>query len=166
MRKSLFDAVNLPAHNTHIPNGLAENLEAECRRYTALLDAIEGGLDIQLLGLGNNGHIGFNEPGDAFFADTHTVKLKPSTRQANARFFRSGQAVPRYAITMGVRPIMAAKHVVVLVSGAQKADIADRAFTGPICPQVPASLLQLHPHVTVLLDRAAASTLQAHIACI
>ena len=116
-----------------------------------------GGVDLQLLGLGNNGHIGFNEPGAAFEKDTHCVTLAQSTIEANARFFDSIAAVPTQAYTMGIRSIMQAKKILVVVNGEKKADIVARAFWGPVTPEVPASILQMHPDVTVVADEAALS---------
>lgn len=159
MRANLFDHVDIDLKSTHIPNGMAADTEAECRRYTAALDSVSGGLDIQLLGMGLNGHIGFNEPDGVFTPDTHRVALDTSTIEANARFFDSPDDVPRYALTMGVRPIMYAKQVLVLVYGQAKAQILRDALQGPVTPRVPASVLQLHPHATIVADREAASLL-------
>lgn len=159
MRTNLFDHIDIDLSNTHLPDGTAADIEAECHRYTAALDAVEGGLDLQLLGIGHNGHIGFNEPDDVFIADTHKVTLDTSTIEANARFFASPADVPRYAVTMGVRPIMYAKKVLTLVYGKEKAQILRNTLQGPITPQVPASLLQLHPNVTFIVDQEAASLL-------
>lgn len=159
MRTHLFEHVDIDPANIHIPNGTAPDAHAECTRYTEALAGVEGGLDIQLLGVGLNGHIGFNEPDDVFTPDTHVVTLDDSTIEANARFFASPDDVPRYAITMGVRPIMYAKQVLVLLSGAAKAPILRDALRGPVTPEVPASLLQLHPRVTLVVDREAASLL-------
>ena len=154
MNQNLFDHVNIKPENTHVPDGTAPDPEAECRRYEALLQAI-GPADIQLLGLGRNGHIGFNEPDDVFTAPTHVVALTQSTIDANARFFESRDEVPKKALTMGVGAIMRARKVLVVVSGADKAEAVKNAFAGPITPQVPASILQLHPDVVLVGDRAA-----------
>lgn len=154
MNQNLFDHININKANTHVPNGRAEDLEAECRRYEVLLAQL-GPADIQLLGMGRNGHIGFNEPGGAFIAPTHVVTLTQSTIEANARFFASAGEVPKKALTMGVGAIMRAKKVLVVVSGADKAQAVKAAFTGPITPQVPASILQLHPDVVLVGDKAA-----------
>ena len=145
--------------NTNVPNGLAKNPEAECERYNALIRSL-GGIDLQLLGMGHNGHIGFNEPGHAFELETHTVALTASTIDANARFFESRDEVPRHAITMGVKNIMTARKILVVVSGEDKADAVCKAVTGPVTDQVPASVLQLHPDVTLVGDTAALSKLK------
>lgn len=148
MQKNLFDHVNIPAENTHLPSGTADPA-AECARYEALINSL-GGIDMQLLGIGHNGHIGFNEPGPAFERDTHAVTLSAETIHANARFFVSADEVPRQALTMGMGAIMKAKRVLLVASGTEKADILDRALNGPITPEVPASILQLHPDLTVV----------------
>ena len=154
MNTNLFDHINIDKANTNVPDGKAEDPEAECRRYEALLRKL-GPADIQLLGMGRNGHIGFNEPGDAFVAPTHVVELTESTINANARFFASRDLVPRRALTMGVGAIMRARRVLVVVSGPDKAEAVKAAFAGPITPRVPASILQLHPDVVLVGDRAA-----------
>ncbi len=159
MRQNLFDHVDIPAGNTDIPSGSAPDTAAECRRYTAALAAIPGGQDIQLIGIGNNGHIGFNEPDVALSADTHEVTLSPSTIEANARFFASVAEVPKSAVTMGMRGILAAKKIVLVATGSGKAAILKQALYGPITTQVPASLLQLHPNVVIFADRDAAAEL-------
>ena len=159
MDHSLFHHVDIRRGNTHVPNGLAADPEAECRQYDALVESL-GGTDLQLLGLGHNGHIGFNEPGEIFVRETHVVDLTERTIEANARFFASREEVPRQAITMGIGCIMAAKRVLVAVSGADKADAVRRAFAGPITPAVPASILQLHPDVVLVGDGAALSGLR------
>lgn len=153
MKKHLFSHIDIPAGNTHLPDGMAEDIEAECIRYEERLQAQP--VDLQLLGLGHNGHIGFNEPDVRLSGGTHAVKLSKETREANARFFASLEQVPRYAVTMGVGSILKAKTVVLAVRGADKAQIVKDALTGPITTEVPASLLQTHPHVIVLLDREA-----------
>ena len=154
MNQNLFDHINIKPENTHVPNGLAADPKAECARYDALIREA-GGIDMQLLGMGNNGHIGFNEPGEAFVKDTHRVALAQNTIEANKRFFESADDVPREAYTMGIGPIMLARHVLVVVSGAQKAEIVREALCGPITPAVPASILQLHPCVTLVGDAEA-----------
>ena len=158
MDRNLFDHVDIRRDRTHVPDGLAADPEAECRRYDALVAAL-GGTDLQLLGLGHNGHIGFNEPGEAFVRETHVVDLTERTIEANGRFFAHRDEVPRQALTMGIGAIMAAKRVLVAVSGADKADAVRRAFAGPITPAVPASILQLHPDVVLVGDAAALSGL-------
>ena len=158
MDHNLFDHVNIRRDRTHVPDGLAADPEAECRRYDALVASL-GGTDLQLLGLGHNGHIGFNEPGGVFVKETHVVDLTERTIEANARFFVNRDEVPRQALTMGIGAIMAAKRVLVAVSGADKAEAVRRAFAGPITPAVPASILQLHPDVVLVGDAAALSGL-------
>ena len=158
MQENFFDHINIPRENTHVPNGLAPDLEAECRRYNQVIQSL-GGIDIQLLGMGHNGHIGFNEPGQAFELETHVVDLTDNTIEANARFFASRDEVPRQAITMGIKSIMQAQRIVMVVSGADKADIVRAAFAGPVVPQVPASILQMHPNFILVGDKAALSKL-------
>ncbi len=158
MQENFFDHINIPRENTHVPNGLAPDLEAECRRYNQVIQSL-GGIDIQLLGMGHNGHIGFNEPGQAFELETHVVNLTDNTIEANARFFASPDEVPRQAITMGIKSIMQAQRIVMVVSGEDKADIVRAAFAGPVVPQVPASILQMHPNFILVGDKAALSKL-------
>lgn len=158
MNHNLFDHVNIDKANTNVPNGKAEDPDAECARYEALLKKL-GPADIQLLGMGHNGHIGFNEPGDAFIAPTHVVELTESTINANARFFASRDEVPKKALTMGMGAIMRARRVLVVVSGHDKARAVKDAFAGPITPKCPASILQLHPDVVLVGDEAALSGL-------
>lgn len=159
MRENLFSRVNIDPANTHIPNGLAEDAQAEGAAYDALIRSL-GGADVQLLGIGHTGHIGFNEPAGEFIGPTHRVELNPKTIEANSRFFASMDDVPRYAVTMGVGSIMYAKKILLAASGADKADILYRSFFGPITPQVPASVLQLHRDVTVIADEAALSVIR------
>jgi len=154
MQKNLFDHVDIKPEWTNVPDGTAADSQAECARYDALIRSL-GGVDLQLLGMGHNGHIGFNEPADAFPLGTHLVDLTETTIRANARFFASMEEVPRQALTMGVGTIMAARRVLVVVSGEDKADIVLRAFRGGVTPQVPASILQMHPDVTLVGDKAA-----------
>lgn len=160
MQENLFDHIDIKPENTNVPNGLAADPDAECRQYDELICRM-GGIDLQLLGLGHNGHIGFNEPGSAFCVGTHLVDLAESTISANKRFFESENEVPRQALTMGNQSIMFAKTVLLVVSGEEKADIVCRAFAGEVCPQVPASLLQLHPDFVLVGDSAALSKLKA-----
>lgn len=154
MNTNLFDHVNIDKSRTYVPNGLETDSEKACTDYDALIDNC-GGIDLQLLGLGNNGHIGFNEPAEFFAKGTHCVDLADSTIEANARFFSSIDEVPKQAYTMGIKSIMQAKKILVIVSGKGKAKIVKEAFTGPVTPQVPASVLQLHPDVTVVGDEEA-----------
>ncbi len=158
MNTNLFDHINIDKANTNVPNGLAEDADAEGKRYDELMEAM-GQIDIQLLGMGHNGHIGFNEPDDYFPMGTHAVDLQESTINANARFFETIDDVPRKAITMGIGSIMKAKSVLVVVSGEGKADIVAKAFAGPVTPMVPASILQMHPDVILVGDEAALSKL-------
>lgn len=162
MQHHLFQHVNIPPIHTHLPNGLAEDAAQECSRYDSVLRAV-GGIDLQLLGLGNNGHIGFNEPSTSFAKTTHCVDLTESTVEANKRFFKQQEDVPRQAYTMGIASIMQARHILVLVSGEGKAEIVQAAFMGPITPQVPASILQLHANVTVIGDAPALSLLPSEV---
>ena len=156
MHENLFDKINVKPQNTNLPNGMEPDAEKECARYEALIQSL-GGVDLQLLGLGHNGHIGFNEPGVAFEKETHCVDLQERTIEANKRFFASADDVPRQAYTMGIKTIMMAKKILVVVSGEDKADIVEKAFFGPVTPSVPASILQMHPDVTVVADEAALS---------
>ena len=156
MRSNLFDHVNIDQANCNIPNGMNPDAEAECARYDAVIDAF-GGADLQLLGLGPNGHIGFNEPCDHFPVMTHEVQLTDMTREANKRFFNSIDEVPTAAVTMGVGTVMAAKKIVMVITGADKADILYKVFFGPVTPEVPGSILQFHPDVTLICDEAAAA---------
>ena len=158
MRTNLFDHVNIDQANCNIPNGMNPDAEAECARYDAVIEAF-GGADLQLLGLGPNGHIGFNEPCDEFPVRTHVVELTESTINANSRLFESIDQVPREAYTMGIGTIMKARAILVVASGVDKAQIVRDAFFGPVTPQVPASVLQLHPNVTVVVDAEAGSLL-------
>ena len=154
MNDHLFDHVNIDKARTFVPDGLNEDSEKACLEYDQLI-ARTGGVDLQLLGIGNNGHIGFNEPADAFACGTHCVELTQSTIDANKRFFASEDLVPRYAYTMGIRNIMEAKKILLIVSGKEKAEALKAALTGPVTPKVPASVLQLHRDVVVVADEDA-----------
>ena len=158
MQTHLFNRVDIRPENTNVPNGLAVDTDAECARYDKVIQDL-GGIDLQLLGMGRNGHIGFNEPCDAFIMGTHLVNLTESTIEANKRFFASEEDVPRQALTMGIMHIMQAKKILVVVSGEDKADAVAKAFAGPVTPQVPASILQIHPDVVLVGDRAALAQL-------
>lgn len=149
MNEHLFNHVNIDMSKTNVPSGVAADSEAESERYDALIDSL-GGTDIQLLGIGHDGHIGFNEPDDVFTKATHVVELDQQTINANARFFDSIDDVPRSAITMGMKGIMGAKKVLLIASGKDKQEILHKALFGPISPAVPASILQLHPDLTVI----------------
>lgn len=150
MNTNLFNRVNIDMANTNVPNGIATDLEQECKRYDRLIEEL-GGVDLQLLGIGHNGHIGFNEPNEFFDKTTHVVDLKQSTIDANSRFFEKIEDVPRRAITMGIKSIMSARKIL-LVAGADKKDIIERALFGPITPQVPASVLQFHNDLIVVVS--------------
>lgn len=154
MHQHLFDRVNIDPERTNVPNGMEPDAEKECGRYEELIRSL-GGVDLQLLGLGHNGHIGFNEPGEAFEKETHCVELTESTIEANKRFFASADDVPKQAYTMGIKTIMQAKKILIVMNGENKADIVERAFFGPVTPEVPASILQLHNDVTLVGDEAA-----------
>ena len=154
MQENLFDHISIKPENTIVPDGLADDIPSMCRAYERKIEDW-GGVDIQLLGIGHDGHIGFNEPCDYFPSWTHEVALTETTRRANARFFASETEVPAAAYTMGVGTVMAARRVLMLVTGADKAEILRKAFFGPVTPWVPASILQFHPDVTLICDRAA-----------
>lgn len=158
MMNNLFKHVNIDLSRTHVPNGMESDPEKACSDYEEIVKSY-GGADLQLLGLGRNGHIGFNEPSDEFPKYTHCVDLTESTIKANARFFDKIEDVPTQAYTMGIGTIMRAKRILLIASGKDKAEAAKKAFFGPVQPQMPASILQLHPDVTVVLDEDAASLL-------
>lgn len=158
MKKHLFERVNINLDSVHIPDGMAADGERECACYEQTIQDL-GGIDLQLLGIGHNGHIGFNEPEKVFERETHCVELSGSTIEANKRFFASEEEVPRYAYTMGIGTIMRAKKILLIASGEEKAAIMKQALRGPITPEVPASVLQLHPDVTIVGDEAALSLL-------
>lgn len=160
MQVHLFDHVDIDPENIRLPDGLAPDLTAHCADYDAYIRSL-GNLDLQLLGVGRNGHIGFNEPGDCFIKETHVVDLAESTVDANARFFASRDDVPRQAVTMGVGAILGAKKILLAASGAEKADAIFNCVRGPITPRCPASILQLHPNVVIVVDEAAGSRLKA-----
>ncbi|MBQ6998902.1 MAG: glucosamine-6-phosphate deaminase [Clostridia bacterium] len=159
MNDKLFNHVNIDKANTNVPDGTKEDGEAECARYEALIDSL-GGTDIQLLGIGGNGHIGFNEPDESFIRDTHCVKLTDSTIEANSRFFASKDDVPKYAYTMGIGSIMKSKKILLVASGKGKAKAIYDTVCGPITPSVPASILQLHPDVVIVADEEALSLIK------
>ncbi|HEX3038934.1 MAG TPA: glucosamine-6-phosphate deaminase [Caproiciproducens sp.] len=154
MWENFFSQINIRPENVHIPDGLAADIEAECAGYDRLIAEL-GGIDLQLLGLGNTGHIGFNEPNESFDKMTHKVTLKPQTISANSRFFKNADEVPRFAVTMGIKAMMQAKKILLVVSGDSKAEILEKALYGPVTPEIPASILQLHPDVTVVADQDA-----------
>ena len=156
MRQYLFDHVNIDPANTYIPNGLETDPDRECGRYDAVIESL-GGIDLQLLGIGPNGHIGFNEPSDAFAKGTHRVDLTEATIAANSRFFESIDQVPKQAYSMGIQNIMHARQLLMVATGENKARAVRDAFLGDINPWVPASVLQLHPDFTLIADEAALS---------
>lgn len=158
MRQHLFDKVNLRPENTHLPRGTVTDLWAEAARYDALLEEL-GPIDLQILGIGENAHIAFNEPGTPFSSRTHVVDLTESTIEANSRFFASREEVPRQAITMGIASILRARHVILLAQGIKKAEAIRLSLEGDMTPQVPGSALQAHPSVLAVVDKPAASQL-------
>ena len=157
MRKNLFDHIDIDPANTHIPDGNAADVDAECRRYDALIESI-GGVDVQLLGIGTDGHIGFNEPGDSFAPGTFKIKLHDSTIESNSIYFKDGK-MPHYALTMGIGTIMSAKKILIIATGEAKAEAVKNMIEGEVDPACQASILQTHRDVTALLDRAAAGLL-------
>ncbi|WP_310603486.1 glucosamine-6-phosphate deaminase [Anaerosporobacter sp.] len=154
MNENLFNHININKNKTYVPNGLELDEKKACDDYNSIINSVQG-IDLQLLGIGHNGHIGFNEPSDCFATETHCVDLAQSTIEANARFFDSYEEVPKQAYTMGIKTIMHAKKILVVASGENKADIIKEAFFGPITPKVPASILQLHPDATIICDNDA-----------
>lgn len=156
MRENLFSHVNIRMENTYIPDGTEADSEKACSAYNEILHNV-GSVDLQLLGIGHDGHIGFNEPADTFAKETHCVDLTDMTIEANARFFASRDEVPTQAYTMGIQTIMSARKVLMVASGADKAKIIREAFFGPVTPQVPASILQFHPNFILVADEAALS---------
>ena len=159
MHEKLFDHVNINPSNIHLPNGQALNLTHECERYEAAIDRA-GGIDLQVLGIGRDGHIGFNEPTTSLQSRTHIATLTPETVEDNARFFDSQEDVPRFAITMGIRTILDAQKCILMASGEHKAEAVRRAVEGPVTASVTASALQMHRNAIVLVDEAAASALE------
>lgn len=158
MQENLFQSIDIDERSTFIPNGNSTDVQAECSRYDALIQE-RGGIDLQLLGIGENGHIGFNEPSDLLSAGTHRVELDQGTIEANSRFFASSKEVPKSALTMGMGTILKAKEIVLLASGAKKADAIRGLLSGKISTKNPASFLQLHPKVTVIVDQTIAERL-------
>ena len=156
MHDNLFDHLNIPEENINFLNGNAEDLEQECKAYEERIKAA-GGIDIQLLGIGSNGHIAFNEPSDSFQRWSHVVALKESTIQDNSRFFNSIDEVPTHAVTMGIGSIMQAKRILIIALGENKAKAIKQLIDGNVTPQCPASVLQFHTDVTLMLDKGAAS---------
>lgn len=163
MQENFFKYINIKPENIYIPNGSPKDIKAECQQYDQLIGE-KGGIDLQILGIGNNAHIGFNEPDIKFEATTHKVKLDEETVNANARFFSSIDEVPGYAISMGIKTIMHAKKVILLANGENKAEAVYKALYGGVRPDAPASILQLHQDVTVIVDEVAAKFLQKEVA--
>lgn len=154
MQENLFNHINIKPENTIVPSGLSEDVVSMCEEYEKKIEDW-GGIDLQLLGIGHDGHIGFNEPADHFAATTHEQELEEITRQANKRFFGSIDEVPTTAVTMGIGTVMAARQILLIATGADKKQILRQSFFGPVTPQVPASVLQFHPNVIVICDEAA-----------
>lgn len=160
MQAELFDHVSIDPANVAMPDGRAADLKAECLRYDAAI-AAAGGIDLQILGIGANGHIGFNEPADGLCAHTHIAELKQESREANAQWFGGHwKKVPKRALSMGMATILGARHIVLMATGAEKADAVAGMIEGLITPRLPASFLQVHPRVTVMLDEAASIRLK------
>ena len=159
MNENLFNHININKENTFVPNGLAIDIENECKDYDKRISEL-GGIDVQLLGIGNNGHIGFNEPNDFLNLTTHLTELKNNTIEANARFFDSIDEVPRKAITMGLGGIMKARKIILIASGENKTDIIEKLINGKITTQVPASMLQMHNNLVLIVDKEAAKNLK------
>ncbi len=155
MQNNFFKYVNVAKENIHIPDGMAKDIKKECKRYEELIKK-KGPIDLMVLGIGHNGHIGFNEPSDEFIPETHIEALTERTRYANSRYFGSESKVPQYAITMGLGTIMMSKKIILLASGRDKADTLYRVLKGNISPQCPASVLRLHRDCTFIIDREAA----------
>jgi len=152
----LFKHINIKKENVHLLNGVTENIDKECKQYENLIQK-SGGIDLQILGIGDNGHIGFNEPDISLDTRTHLVNLTAKTIRANSRFFNNAQEVPKQAITMGIGTIMRAKKIILLVNSKRKARVIERTINGPITTKVPATVLQLHNEVTIIVDQEAAS---------
>lgn len=159
MEEKLFQLIDIEQENTFIPKGDAKDIQSECQHYDALIQE-RGGIDLQLLGIGENGHIGFNEPNDRLSAGTHRVELDPGTIEANSRFFDSREEVPKSAVTMGMGTILKAKEIVLLAAGVKKADAIRGLLSGKISTNNPASFLQLHPRVTIIVDREIADAIK------
>ena len=159
MRRNFFDHVNIKPENIHIPNGIVKNPIEQCNEYERKIKEV-GGIDLQVLGIGRNGHIGFNEPGSELNSRTRVVELTEQTRKDNSKFFGRIEDVPKKAITMGIATILESKNILLLASGENKAEIIKKALEGPVTKEIPASFLQYHPNVTVILDKQAASKLE------
>ena len=153
MYDNLFKHVNIDLNNVHIPNGLNESIINECEKYNKIIELL-GGIDLQILGIGHNGHIGFNEPGESLEKGTHCIKLSQSTKEANKRFFNNIDEMPNYAYTVGIKAILQAKKILMVVNGGDKKHILLDAFFGPITPAIPASILQLHANLVICGDKS------------
>ncbi len=158
MKYNFFDQINIKSENTNIPDCMAPDIGEECRNYEQKIQRC-GGIDLQILGIGANGHIGFNEPGIEFEAETHLVKLHQMTIEANSRFFGSREEVPTSAISMGIKTILQSRMLMLLANGEGKAEAIHKTITGKICPEVPASIIQLHPNVVMIIEKNAAKLL-------
>lgn len=158
MMNNLFNHVNIDKKNINIPNGMADNIEVECKEYERKINKA-GGIDLQILGIGVNGHIGFNEPNISFEPETHLVHLNEKTIESNSRFFSSKEEIPTKAISMGIKSIIHSKKIILLACGSAKSDAISKAINGKITPNLPASILQLHRDVIVIIDKEAASKL-------
>ncbi len=158
MQENLFKGINVAEENIHVPSGISDDIEKTAKEYDEMIENV-GGIDVQILGIGVNGHIAFNEPCDYFPMGTHTVQLTQSTIEANARFFKNESEVPKSAISMGIGSIMKARKIIIIATGENKADAVSAMVNGKVEPQLPASILQLHSDVTLLCDEAAASKL-------
>ena len=161
MNHNLFNHVDIQKSNTFVPRGTVDDIQQECAVYENLIRKHKG-IDLQILGIGKNGHIGFNEPGTSFQSETHVVQLTPSTREANARYFNSLDEVPTKAITMGIATIMKSKEILLLISGEEKKEALKRLLTGNVDESFPASVLTKHPYVTIIADKAAIAGLKVH----
>ncbi|EKN62476.1 glucosamine-6-phosphate isomerase [Neobacillus bataviensis LMG 21833] len=161
MDVQLFNHIDINKNNTFVPQGNSKDVEEECLRYESLI-VKNGGVDLQILGIGSNGHIGFNEPGTAFSSQTHVIELAPSTIKANARYFNRIEEVPTKAITMGISTIMKSKEILLLVSGETKKEAMSRLLNGNITEGFPASALKNHPYVTIIAEKSAVSGLRIH----
>jgi glucosamine-6-phosphate deaminase len=161
MNHNLFDHIDIQKNNTFVPRGDVDDVQRECAAYEDLLHKHKG-IDLQILGIGENGHIGFNEPGTSFESKTHVVNLTTSTRKANARYFNSLEEVPTKAISMGIATIMKSKEIVLLISGEQKKEALNRLLSGDVDESFPASVLKKHPYVTIIADKAAIAGLKIH----
>lgn len=162
MNQHLFDHVNIHKQNINIPSGVATDADLECKDYEQKIEKA-GGIDLILIGIGLNGHIGFSEPAPIFYSKTHKTQLAPKTIEANKKYFESEEAMPKYAITMGIGTVMHARHILLIASGEKKADILHGSMFGDIDPQVPASALQMHQKVTIVADKEAASKIMKRL---